>query len=367
LNLANALSEVHLFSESIKHFEYALVLQPSFVEVRANLERNRETVCDWEGHGERFQRLRRDVEAQLERGQASVVRPWHALAYPWPPSLLLRMARSFADKTLHDVSLQGLAASSAAPPPPAAARRLVVAYVSYCFSSHPTTYLLSSVFRLHNRKRVHVHCYALNARDDSPARAAVEADCESFHTVDTVATGTIAGHVNRNHVHVSINLDGWTSMGRTNEIFALTPAPVQVQYMGYPGSLAAPYIPWLLTDRVISPPEAQHEYSEKLLLHSRGYYINDYARLFPSHPKPPPRAQRDLSAARARVGFSRKGPVVVNLNNLYKVSGIGCGFWRCAFVSLARSLSRARTRSLFLSLSPDPSHPNPLACFGACI
>jgi len=123
---------------------------------------------------QRFQRLRHDVEAQLQRGDASLVRPWHALAYPWSPHFLKRMSRSFADKTLRDVRLQGLSPLISAPHPPTAKRRLSIAYVSYCFSSHPTTYLLGSVFRLHDRERVHVHCYALNARDSSPARAAVE-------------------------------------------------------------------------------------------------------------------------------------------------------------------------------------------------
>ena len=326
LNLANALTEVHLFSEAIRHFEHVLVLQPSYVEARANMERNKETVCDWAHREQRFQRLRGDVEAMLQRGDVSLVRPWHALSYPWPAELLKGMSRSFADKTLRDVALQGLAPLRARPTPPSGKRRLVVGYVSYCFSAHPTTYLLGSVFRLHDRARVEVHCYALNAPDESPQRAAVEQECEGFHEVHTWPTAHVATAINRNNVHVTVNLDGWTSMGRTNEIFALTPAPVQLQYMGYPGSLAAPYVPWLLTDRVISPPEMQAEYSEKLLLHARGYYVNDYVRLFPSHPPAPPTRQR-LARERVRVGLPAKGPVLVNLNNLYKVSPQVFALW----------------------------------------
>ena len=229
LNLANALSEVHMFAASIKHFEHALTIQPAFVEARANMERNKETVCDWDQREQRFRRLRAEVEAQLARGDTSVVRPWHALAYPWPPALLQRMSRSFSDKTLRDVHLQGLAPLTPSPPAPSATRRIVLGYVSYCFSAHPTTYLLGSVFRQHNRPRVHAHCYALNAHDDSQQRAAVERECETFQAVDSLPTADIAGLINRHAVHVTINLDGWTSMGRTNEIFALTPAPVQIQ------------------------------------------------------------------------------------------------------------------------------------------
>ena len=125
--------------------------------------------------------------------------------------------------------MQGLAPLTCSPPAPSPTRRIVLGYVSYCFSAHPTTYLLGSVFRQHNRPRVHAHCYALNAHDDSQQRAAVERECETFQAVDSLPTADIAGLINRHAVHVTINLDGWTSMGRTNEIFALTPAPVQIQ------------------------------------------------------------------------------------------------------------------------------------------
>ncbi len=330
LNLANALTEVQLFSEAIRHFEHVLVLRPSYSEARANMERNKETVCDWAHRDQRFQRLRGDVEAMLQRGDVSLVRPWHALSYPWPADMLKKMSRSFADKTLRDVALQGLVPLNPQPLPPSKQRRLVVAYVSYCFSAHPTTYLLGSVFRLHHRARVEVHCYALNAPDTSQQRAAAARECEGFHAAHSWPTWRVATAINDNNVHVSVNLDGWTSMGRTNEIFALTPAPVQIQYMGYPGSLAAPYVPWLLTDCVISPPEMQGEYAEKLLLHSRGYYVNDYVRLFPSHPPTLPAnspTNSHLARERARVGLPAKGPVLVNLNNLYKVSPQVFALW----------------------------------------
>lgn len=107
-------------------------------------------------------------------------------------------------------------------------------------------------------------------------------------------------------------------MGRTNEIFALTPAPLQLQFMGFPGSLGAAYVPFLVTDAIISPPEMSESYSEKLVL-LNCYYLNDYSRRFAAKP-PLLSTHRDVIMVRRKYGLVQNGAAFVNLNNLYKVA-----------------------------------------------
>lgn len=176
----------------------------------------------------------------------------------------------------------------------------------------------------------------------------MERSCESFHDVSGQTVGDIGAAINRWGADIAINLDGWTSMGRTNEVFAITPAPSQVQYMGFPGTFGASFVPYLATDIVISPPELSPSYTEKLLLLPT-YYINDYANQFPNDPPKQARSGRATSEARGRLGLpTLDGPVFVNLNNLYKVSPDMFKMW----LSIIRSSPANATLSV-LSLPSD--------------
>uniref|UniRef100_A0A0C3SH57 Uncharacterized protein n=2 Tax=Guillardia theta (strain CCMP2712) TaxID=905079 RepID=A0A0C3SH57_GUITC len=91
-NLANALTEVHMFKESIRHFRRVIEINPTFLQAQFNMIRNMETICDWGRRDERFLRAERILRKQLLQGEVSMVRPWHSLSYPFPPELLLAIS-----------------------------------------------------------------------------------------------------------------------------------------------------------------------------------------------------------------------------------------------------------------------------------
>ena len=87
----------------------------------------------------------------------------------------------------------------------------------------------------------------------------------------------IARKISADGIQVAINLNGYTK-GARNEIFALWPAPVQTSYMGFPATTGAPFLPYLITDKVVAPPHLHHCYSERLALMPNCYFVNDYKR-----------------------------------------------------------------------------------------
>ena len=120
----------------------------------------------------------------MKAGEPSIVRPWHALAYPFSLSLLKSISRSIAAKTRAGVEALGAKpfAHSAMLLPNAAfkrdkSRRVRIAYVSYCFSGHPTSFLISGIFRHHAKNRFHVHCFALNVDDGGAERKRIQQVC----------------------------------------------------------------------------------------------------------------------------------------------------------------------------------------------
>lgn len=94
-----------------------------------------------------------------------------------------------------------------------------------------------------------VFCYALSVNDGSEWRQRISTEAEHFFDVSSTSSEQIAAQIAQDQIQVLINLNGYTK-GARNEIFALRPAPIQVSYMGFPGTTGAEYIDYLVTDEV---------------------------------------------------------------------------------------------------------------------
>ena len=151
--------------------------------------------------------------------------------------------------------------------------------MSYVFGEHPTAHLIYGALAHHNRRRVASACFALNPPDGSAARAKLVAACDTFADLAPLSVGASCGAVNAARMHVLVNLDGWTSLGRTNEIFVCGAAPRQLAYLGYPATLALESVTHFATDALSSPADSQarspwgpggSRRSRNVTAHSRG-------------------------------------------------------------------------------------------------
>jgi len=95
-----------------------------------------------------------------------------------------------------------------------------------------------------------------------------------------MCNGKAADIISRDGIHILVNMNGYTK-GARNEIFALRPAPIQVMWLGYPGSSGANYMDYIVTDRITSPIDYAHHYSEKLAYMPHTYFIGDHRQMFP--------------------------------------------------------------------------------------
>lgn len=160
--------------------------------------------------------------------------------------------------------------------------RLKIGYVSSDFGNHPTSHLMQSIPGLHEREKVEIFCYALSADDGTTFRAKIAREAEHFVDLSQIpCNGKAADRINADGIHILVNMNGYTK-GARNEIFALRPAPVQVMWLGYPGTSGASFMDYLITDEVTSPLELANQYSEKLAYMPHTYFIGDhkYVNLF---------------------------------------------------------------------------------------
>ncbi|KAL2924073.1 putative UDP-N-acetylglucosamine--peptide N-acetylglucosaminyltransferase SEC [Bienertia sinuspersici] len=278
-NLASAYKDSGNVEAAIKSYKHALVLRADFPEATCNLLHTLQCVCDWEDRESRLIDVEHILRRQIQMSVVPSVQPFHAFAYPLDPMLALEISRKYAEHCSLVASRYSLPPFTYPAPFPVktdgGSRRLRVGYVSSDFGNHPLSHLMGSVFGMHNRDNVEVFCYALSPSDGSEWRLRTQSEAEHFVDVSSMSSDAIAKLINADKIQILVNLNGYTK-GARNEIFAMQPAPVQVSYMGFPGTMGASYIQYLVTDEFVSPSHLSHLYAEKLVHVPNCYFVNDY-------------------------------------------------------------------------------------------
>ncbi|KAJ0703041.1 putative protein O-GlcNAc transferase [Helianthus annuus] len=278
-NLASAYKDSGHVEAAIKSYRQALAIRSDFPEATCNLLHTLQCVCDWDDRKRMFIEVENILRRQIKMSVIPSVQPFHAIAYPLDPMLALEISRKYASHCSVIASRFSLPAFNHPLPlrikTTGGNSRLKIGYVSSDFGNHPLSHLMGSVFGMHNRENVEVFCYALSPNDGSEWRLRIQSEAEHFKDVSSMTSDMIAKLINEDQIQILINLNGYTK-GARNEIFALQPAPIQVSYMGFPGTTGASYIQYLVTDEFVSPTRFAHIYSEKLVHLPHCYFVNDY-------------------------------------------------------------------------------------------
>ncbi|KAK4733365.1 hypothetical protein R3W88_007626 [Solanum pinnatisectum] len=161
--------------------------------------------------------------------------------------------------------------------------RLRVGYVSSDYRNHSVSHLMGSVFGMHDGENVEyislVFCYALRPNGGTEWGIRIQSEAEHFIDVSSLTFDATARMINEDQIQILIDLNGYAK-GTRIEIVAMKPAPIQVSYMGFPGTTGAMYIDYLLTDEFVSPMKYAHIYSEKLVHLPHCYFVNDYKQKY---------------------------------------------------------------------------------------
>jgi protein O-GlcNAc transferase len=185
--------------------------------------------------------------------------------------------------------------------------RIRVAYISADFREHPVSYLLTGVFGAHDRRHFEVTGISLRPDDGSSASRRVRAALGNVVEVFRRTDADIAALLRELEIDIAVDLMGYTH-GARSAIFAYRPAPVQVNYLGYPGTLGVPYMDYLIADRVVVPPGRQAHYSERIVWMPDCFQANDDQRRIGARP------------GRSAMGLPEAGFVFCCFNNSYKIT-----------------------------------------------
>ncbi|RMD67904.1 MAG: TIGR03032 family protein, partial [Gammaproteobacteria bacterium] len=192
--------------------------------------------------------------------------PFHALHLPLSPPLRLDNARLYSSQI------------GPLPPVPLSYEgnpsRLRIGYVSSDFRTHPTAHLMGGLLPLHDRKRFEVFGYSLRKDEGSPYRKRIMEGCDHFIDLDDLSDEEAARRIAGDGIHILVDLNGYTQHARPG-IFARRPAPIQVNYLGFPGTLGAPWMDYIIADPFVLTEEEARYYTEKPVYLPECYQVND--------------------------------------------------------------------------------------------
>jgi predicted O-linked N-acetylglucosamine transferase (SPINDLY family) len=186
--------------------------------------------------------------------------------------------------------------------------RIRVGYLSADFRTHPVSMLMAGVFEGHDRARFDPIAFSYGVDDASPLRARVKNSFSHFHDVRDVSDNDIALLIAESEIDILVDLTGLTASARPG-VLALRPAPVQVNYLGFAGTMGAAFMDYIIADRIVIPETQQDFYTEKVAYLPHCYLPHDKARRVGT--KKPSRTQ---------AGLPERGFIFASFNNSYKFS-----------------------------------------------
>ncbi len=183
-----------------------------------------------------------------------------------------------------------------------------IAYISPDLQEHPVTHLMAGIFEQHDKSRFETIALSLGSVDNGPLRTRIAATFDQFIEVRHRSTAEIAELIRAMEVDIAIDLAGYTA-GARPDIFSRRPAPVQVNYLGYPGTMGMEYYDYIIADRWVIPEADQHYFTEKVAYLPDSYLPSDDTV-----------AIAERTPTREEYGLPTEGFVFCSFNHSYKIT-----------------------------------------------
>ncbi len=295
-------AELKYADKALHYFTKALALKPDLPVFAGDYLRARMNVCQWDAVGGAL-----DIERHFEAlfadmgARQTIVAPLTMLAAPASPAQQRHCAEIYCKDRFPVV---------AAPLWPAhreAHRRIKIGYFSPDFRAHAVTFLTAGLFECHDRTRFETHAFAFGPSGLDPMRTRVQSAFEHYHDVSDLPGRNIALLAQQLNLDIAVDLAGHTGGARTG-IFARRAAPIQVNYLGFPGTMGADFIDYIIADDRVVPEDAVNDFAEKVVFLPDSFQVNDSKRAIAEVP------------ARASYGLAADAFVFCSFSSVYKLN-----------------------------------------------
>ncbi|QBR71631.1 hypothetical protein CU048_10470 [Beijerinckiaceae bacterium] len=306
-NMGAALESLGRLPEAIDSYRTAIALNPKFLATRGWLHHKRRLICDWDQIEAEETELRTLMASAPQR---QPVHPFPVLSMAVSGAEQLHVSEAFAAHFTAGVEVFEHRREDFA-----AGRKLKIGYLSADFCRHATAHLMAELFERHDKSNFEILAYSHGPDDRSELGARLHDAFDAFIDLRGMTDDEAARRIHSDRIDVLIELKGYTKGARTG-ISARRPAPVQASFVGFPGTLGADFIDYVIADPFVLPMDQQHLYREKIVHLPHCYQPNDSRRLI-----------GEITPTRAECGLPEQGFVFCSFNNSYKITPAFFDIW----------------------------------------
>jgi protein O-GlcNAc transferase len=325
-NRAGALSRAGRFEAAIGDYQQVLRATPEDPAALSGLVNALQETCDWD----HIEGLLRALRALVDSGQS--IDPLLVIRTSDDPLEQLKCARNYVRASVPIMASPPLITRSPS-------GKIRVAYLSAGLGGHAMAHLTARLFELHDRSQFETVAVALNPDDRSAMRGRLLKAFDRFEDVTRMSDRDVAALLRGLEVDVAVDLMGHTQGNRIG-ILAQRAAPIQVSYMGLPGTTGADFLDYVIADRVVLPFDQQPFFTERIVHLPDTYWVVDSTM-----PAPP------SSPARSELGLPEQGFVFCSFNQSYKITARFFDTWM-------RLLERVDGAVLWLLRANEPAVAN---------
>jgi len=295
-NRGNALLALKQYPMALESYDKALHYSPGYEYIPGIRMYMKRFLCNWEG----IESECRNLEAAVERGER-VVMPFQMLAISASPAI----QRQAAEIYVRDKAPERLNAADIPHRP--RRDRIRIGYFSADYYKHVTSYLIAELFERHDRSKFEIIGFSFGPDIVDEMTQRISTAMDRFLDVRSMPDREVAELSRKLEVDIAVDLNGFTTNSRPG-IFAHRAAPIQINFLAYPGTMGAEYMDYLIADHTLIPQNDRRHYSEKIIYLPDSYQVNDSLRAISPRP-----------CARADEGLPESAFVYCCFNNVFKI------------------------------------------------
>lgn len=296
-NRGNALARLRRYRDAVMDYDRASALDPAIRFLEGMRLHAKLSGCDWRNFEADCQHLKSSIASGFPASQ-----PFTLLTIDSGPQLQLNCARQYV-------------AEICAPVPPRlwrgeryAHQRIRVGYVSADFHEHPVAVLTAGLFEHHDKSRFETIAISIGPDTQDSMSGRLRAAFDRFCDAQAMSDADVAGLMRDLEIDIAVDLNGFTEGSRQN-IFSFRPSPVQVNYLGYAGTLGANFWDYIIADRFVIPEKQRDCYAEKVVYLPETFMATDCRRRV-----------SPIAPLRAEAGLPEKAVVFCNFGNSFKIT-----------------------------------------------
>ena len=296
-NLGHIFFERKKYNEALKNFYHSFKLNPKLDYLLSSIIIIKHSICEWGSFDIDLANLKNAILNEKKE-----INPFLTLSFYDSPQLQKTSAEAFVKKEYHYMNNLNYKFDNQTK------KKIRIAYYSSDFRNHPMSYLLANLYELHDKNKFEVIGISFGPNKDDEMRKRISNAFDKFYDLRLKTEDEIVNFSRELKIDIAIDLMCFTKYHKFG-IFVKRCAPVQVNYLGYPGTSGTNYLDYIIADRTLIPKDSQKHYSEKIVYLPDTYQANDSKKKI-----------SDKIFTKKELGLPEDSFVFCCFNNNYKIT-----------------------------------------------